>query len=315
MIEPPEERAGRNEEEVPPEEERPPIVPEPDEDDFDRIRFQVGDRGRVLAVRLEGPHVGAGEIDADVAGDFLVRVEKLVHGVAAAARGVSIPRRGAIPRPEGAAPLRLSASVAPGSVDFTFALGPGEAMLLDVPDPSSPTVAAVQNVVDLLETDPHSDVLVEELKSLGDRIGNEFVDFLEFLAVEEVDTRWRAPGRASVRVSRGDARRGFSYLRTEAEPVTGEVEVAGDLFRADSHRNSFRLEPRDGPTISGTYSSDLVEDVRSAWAKTVLVRLKQTEYRWIYSREPKEVVYELVKVVEILGPAGHEPPDEDEVPF
>jgi hypothetical protein len=184
-------------------------------------------------------------------------------------------------------------------------------MQIDPAGQRSPTLAATAHLVDLLRQPPESPDLVAALTDLGDRVANDFVDLLEFVSENEVDTRWRSPLRPPARVDRGDAMARWQTLRREPPPVTGEVVVHGELFRADSHSRKFRLDIHRGESITGSYSPDLVEQVRSAWAKHVILQLQQIQRRWIYSREPREIEYDLINVLEILGPAGSEAPEEE----
>jgi hypothetical protein len=276
------------------------IIPEPGDDDLVDIEFAIGDIDPILAVRLEGPGISVSDVQVDLAGGFLSLLDKLIRGMSARLAGLSIPKRGRIPTPAGMLPIRLGKVVFGHSVILFFTIPEGEEEeTLFASDVSPYSVRAVEMLTELLRLEA-DETLVEGVHRLGDRVGNEYVELVSVLAERDLRSDWKVQERPTVRVPPERAAAARAQLRSETQTVVGELEMTGELFRADSRRNSFRLDTEEGESISGTYPQALEETVRSAWAKTVTVTLRRTEYRWPYSDEPHEVIYELVDVLTIL---------------
>lgn len=296
MLPPDEEPLGEETHEVP-----QVIIPDPGDGDLVEIEFAVAQTEPALAVRLAGPHIGEKDMQVDLAAAFLSSLDRLIRGVSAKLAGLSIPKRGRIPTPTGMVPIHLSSLAFGQSVIlyFTVPLRPNETTPLFRIERATYSIRAAERLTELLQLGA-SDELIDGVRDLGDRIGNEFVELVSFLAERDLETDWKVRDEATLRVSSQDAAAARAHLRAEDVAVEGEVEMTGELFRADSRRNSFRLDTEEGESVAGTYTQDLEDTVRRAWAKTVTVMLRRTEYRWRYSEDPHEIVYELVEVLRTL---------------
>jgi hypothetical protein len=263
------------------------------------IRYSTGDEDRVLGVTLDGPKVGERSIDVFTLGGFLAQVDRVVRGLTAAARNLHIPARGAIPRPEDAAPWRTRALLFPSSARVEFVLGEGEAYRLgDDHAITSPTIEAIEELAKLFELDPES--AIEELLGYDDRIGNDFSDLLELLAENQLRSVWEPPRRPAQEVPPDSARDRHTILKRETEPVRGVVAVTGFLFQLNAKKNFFQIEPAEGPIVRGTYTEDQVDELRDAWRRRVVAEVTRIEHRYPYAERPYNVEHELRRIVSKL---------------
>jgi hypothetical protein len=290
-----------------PEEPGPPGDPSSDPpeitDPFERdtIKYAVEDEERILGVVLDGPKVGKRSIDVFTLGEFLAQLDRVIRALTAAAEGLALAPTGKIPRPPEAAPWRTRALAFEHSATLEFVLGGGEVMRMShAGGPTSPTIEAVVALGRLVGLDV--DQAVSELTAYDDRIGTDFSTLLGLLADNDLTSRWQPIRTQRVDVSVERADRVRTTLRTEVEPKTGLVTVTGFLFRLDAKRNDFKLEPDEGPAITGSYDDALIPDLRDSWSHRVVAELTSTEHRYPYASRPHKVVYALKRIVRKLGP-------------
>lgn len=275
---------------------------EPIDDPFPRetIRYAAGEEP-ILGVTLDGPKVGKHSIDVFTFGEFLAQLDRVVRGLTATLEGITLAATGRIPRPPEAAPWRTVGLAFENSATIDFVLGEPEATRMsEAGDVTSPTIEAVVALGRLVGLEPAD--AVEAMSVLDDRIGNDFADLLALLADNDLASRWRAtrtPAPIAVPTERADRVR--NALRAELEPVTSVVTVSGFLFRLDAKSNDFKLQPEEGPAVTGSYDDSLVSELRDAWSHRVVAELSRTEQRYAYATEPFKVTHSLRRIVRKLG--------------
>ena len=256
-----------------------------------------------LAVSLRGASVGKTRVDLGIAGPFLFRLNELIHAIASVVNGRRPGARGELPDVPGAGLLALAGVAWGESVTFHFGLGTGEELrLFD----RSLTEEAVSILTGLLaSTSSAADEQLYQLtRNLGPRVGTNFRNVVVHLEHSRVDSYWRTvEAGEAIDLSVPRVRRAKTVLDSEAPPEIFEQTVEGHLYRADSKEHQFILEPLDGNggKISGTYDIGLREEIREAWDKVVVVRLRITHHFIARQIEPARVEVELIEVTRIVG--------------
>lgn len=299
----------REEEAQPPDESReegaepPPddqADQEPIEDPFfdEQVRFFKDER--LLGVTLEGGNkVGQRDIDVFLLGELLAQIDRVVRGLTAVVRGIRLEPTGRIPRPPDAAPWRSRGVAFPHSATLWFVLGEPESLTIsDAGTPTSPTIEAISVLDDLLSLGAHE--AVDRVRDLDDRIGHDYSKLLEILVVNELDSHWEPLDRPPTPVPSERAHRVRVALRSELEPVQSIVTVEGFLFRLDAIRNDFKLQPEEGPAITGSYDDELTPQLRDAWSRLVVAEVTRIEHRYAYATEPHRVEHRLRRILRVL---------------
>ena len=307
--EPPEERPPEGEPDEPaeaaPEEDAEEEIEDPFSDE--RVKFMKDER--LLGVTLEGSEkVGRRSIDVFMLSELLAQIDRVVRGLTAAVRGISLEPTGRIPRPPEAAPWRSRGVAFQHSATLWFVLGePEVTRLSEEGQPTSPMIEAVSTLGGLIPLDP--DEAVEEVRRFDDRIGNDYSRLLEILAVNELQSRWQPLDRTPTEVPPDRAHRVRVALRSELEPVQSVVTIEGFLFRLDAIRNDFKLQPEEGPAVTGSYDDELIPQLRDAWSQLVVAEVTRIEHRYAYATEPHRVEHRLRRIVRALESLDP-PPDE-----
>lgn len=285
-------------------------VPDPDEKiedplEGDTIKFSTDER--ILGVTLDGPKVGRKSIDVFTLGEFLAQLDRVVRALTAAKEGLTLAATGKIPRPPDAAPWRTRGVRFGNSATIDFVLGQPETTRMSQDgDTTSPTIEAVVALGLLVGLEPAE--AVAEVRDYDDRIGTDFSALLGLLADNDLASRWEVIRTDSVSIEADHADRVRNALRTEEIPATGITTVTGFLFRLDAKSNDFKLQPEEGPPITGAYDESLVSELRDAWSHRVVAELTSSEHRYAYASRPHKVDYALKRIVKTLGSVE---PDED----
>jgi hypothetical protein len=288
-----------------PSEPLPPLEPPGDDYDERRAFFE---NGGLLAVELKGEGVGRGSIDVYTLGQVYTQIDRVQRGLLAEQADLSLSPRGRIPLPENAAPWR-AVTPAEGSFVLLFELGePEQALLTSEGAISSPTIASVQRLVELLGLPP--DDLVVLMRQLADRLGADLASLVKILSDKKLRSQWQVRDRSRVlTIEFQGSRERFDALLKEVISDPAKETVTGVLFRVDTNAQKIKLDPEDGgEPITATFEVDDLEDLRRALRRRVEVELTLREFRYAYSREPFSRVRQLLRVVEIFDDAPSNAP-------
>jgi hypothetical protein len=287
---------------------------EPPESPFttETIKFMVGDE--LLAIALDNGPVGERSVPVGVAGPFLYRFHEWAHSIAAsiALEGRRLGSRGPLPPVPSVGLFGLLGVAYTNSVTFHLGLGASEqTAIADDGQITSLTQIVLERMRALIEAaaagDP--DGLWKEARSLEARVGDNYERLLDVLVTSGIDSRWQfpeRPGAASITSTR--AAYAKELLEYEAIPVIDEEIRRGYLYQVNAREHKFNLEPEDmaegeekeARVITGTYQSDLRDELKEAWDERVEVRLRTRKKYLRRQIEPDEIEYELLEIIEIL---------------
>lgn len=290
-----------------------PATPEPLEgpdgdeeeidDDLDEETIKYYEGETILGVTLDGPKVGHRSIDVFTFGEFLAQLDRVVRALTAAAEGIALASTGKIPRPPDAAPWRASRLRYQDSATIEFVLGQPEVMTMaNDGSVTSPTIEAVVRLAELVGLGPEEAVVA--VSAEDDRIGTDFSALLGLLADNNLTSKWitvRDSEQTIVEDVQADRVR--AALRQETEPLISVVNVTGFLFRLDARRNDFKIQPEEGPAVTGSYSDELIGELRDSWSHRVVAELTRTEHRYAYASTPHRIDHSLKRIVTKLAPA------------
>lgn len=268
------------------------------------IEFMTSDER--LAVILRGGAIGASSVPTAVAGPFLFRLHELLHAVAAVLAGRRPGSRGSLPPLRDVGLLALVGVQWGHSVTFHLEIGAGEQThIAPAGTISSLSEEALALLSELVRygASGDADALWNRTKDLGPRVGGNYERLIEVFVQQEIDTVWRfATDDRAVDLSSTRAHRAKELLDYEQLPVVFEQEVRGYLYRVDSREHAFLLDPEGEheEKVTGTYPEHLREDLRDAWSREVVVKLRTTHRFLARQTEPSEVLYELIEVLEVL---------------
>jgi hypothetical protein len=188
------------------------------------------------------------------------------------------------------------------SAVFHFGLGPGEELRLGSESTTEEAVSILASLVRATASEA-DEQLLELTKTLGHRVGVNYMNLIQVLDKNNVDSLWRTTTveEAALNLSISRVRRAKVLLEREEPPTVFDEEVTGLLYRADSKEHQFVLAPidREEEKIVGTYAPPLREEIRHAWDKVVRVRLRTTHYFLARQIEPYRVEVELLEVIQI----------------
>lgn len=282
----------------------PPGQLEVPEDPFskEQVEFMVGDQA--VAVRLRGGPVGEREVPTGVAGPFMYRLHLLVQALASTVAGRQPGRRGKLPEVPGAGLLTFVGLEWGHSATFHLGVGGGEEYRI-APDSTefSLTTAALAILTELLERSARgsADELYEATRELNQRVLVSYAKLIDVVVQNDVETLWHLAGEdRAIELTVTRARRTKAQLELPLQERFAELEVSGVLYRADARDEQFRLD-LDGldEDIYVEYAEYLHDEIRRAWDRHVVVKVRAVSRYLARQIEPENVSYELIEIVAI----------------
>jgi hypothetical protein len=227
-------------------------------------------------------------------------LDDLVAMLAAAKYG-RVGKRGPAVVPSGIGALRL-VNVAFGSAAFYFTSGEGEAFQMPAQGGADLTSRIAEVAGDLLTLVEArgSDNILEVARQYSDRVAAKYVQLLEIVVTEGVDTEWQTPDRGA-ELPILEAGTALAALEQTDHVRVEELLAEGVLYEANARTLGFRLLQDDGLIILGRFEPQLFAEIGDAWnhrvAANILVRIE----RLARSGEERRR-FDLVGL-QILGPA------------
>lgn len=239
-------------------------------------------------------------VGVQLAGEALAALDDLVAMLGAAKYG-SVGKRGPAVLPSGLGALRL-VDVEFGSAAFYFTSGEGEAMQIDV-EAGGGITTRISDVADellaLVEA-RGSDNILEVARRYSDRVAVKYVQLLNVVVTEGVDTEWTTTRRRAELPS-FDAGAALAVLEQTDHIRIEELIADGVLYEANARTLGFRLQRDDGSIILGRFEQKLFADIGDAWnhkvRANILVRIERLARSGVERRS-----FDLVGL-QILGPA------------
>lgn len=239
-------------------------------------------------------------VGAQLAGSAVAALDDLVAMLAAAKYG-RVGKRGPAVLPSGIGALRL-VNVAFGSAAFYFTSGEGEAFQLAV-EGDEDIFARIGDVADellILVEARGSDDILEVARQYSDRVAAKYVQLLDIVVTEGVDTEWTTPhGHAELPTL--DAGAALAVLEQTDHIRVEELAADGVLYEANARTLGFRLLQDDGRIILGRFEPKLFADIGEAWNHRVQASILVRIERLARSGEERRS-FELVDL-RVLGPA------------
>lgn len=233
----------------------------------------------------------------------MAALDEVVAMLSAAKYG-SVGKRGPASLPSGIGALRL-VDAAFGSAAFYFTSGEGEAFQIGLGTEAAETettsrlVDVADELLTLIEA-RGSDQVLEIARRYSDRVAAKYVQLLDVIVAEGVDTEWTTPRRL-VELPVYDAGTALAVLEQTDHVSVEELDADGVLYEANARTRGFRLLQEDGRVILGRFEPKLFADVGDAWNHRVrchiLVRVEKLARSGGERRS-----FELM-AIEILGPA------------
>ena len=239
-------------------------------------------------------------VGVQLAGNALAALDDLVAMLAAAKYG-QVGKRGPAVLPSGIGALRL-VDVAFSSAAFYFTSGEGEAFQLAVeggPDLTTRIGDVADELVTLVEA-RGSDNILEVARRYSDRVAAKYVQLLDIVVTEGVDTEWKTPHR-SAELPTLDAGTALAVLEQTDHIRVEELVADGVLYEANARTLGFRLLQDDGSIILGRFEQKLFAEIGEAWNHRVRASILVRIERLARSGEERRS-FELVGL-EIRGPA------------
>ena len=230
-------------------------------------------------------------------------LDELVAILAAAKYG-SVGKRGRASLPSGIGALRL-VDAAFGSAAFYFTSGEGEAFQIGIGvetaevDITSRIADVVDELLTLIEARGSNKVL-EIARRYNDRVAAKYVQLLDVIVAEGVDTEWTTPSRV-VELPIYDAGTALAVLEQTDHVSVEELDADGVLYEANARTRGFRLLQEDGRVILGRFEPKLFGDVGVAWNHRVRCHILVRVERLARSGEERRS-FELI-AIEVLSPA------------
>lgn len=261
------------------------------------IRALEGDE--ILGLAFYGEQARK-SVGVQLAGGALAALDELVAVLAAAKYG-QLGRRGPAIVPPGMGALRL-VNVAFGSAAFYFTSGEGEAFRIPVAPEEPPTrIADVADEVVTLAEARGSDEILEVARRYSDRVAAKYVQFLEVVVAQRVDTELATPRRRAELPS-FDAGAALAALEQTDHIRVEELTAEGVLYEANARTLGFRLIQDDGLIIQGRFEQKLFVDIGEAWNHRVRAGILVHIERLARSGDERRT-FELT-TLQILGPAS-----------
>ena len=220
----------------------------------------------------------------------------------AAAKYGRVGKRGPAVVPSGIGALRL-VHVAFGSAAFYFTSGEGEAFQIPT-EGGADLTTRISDVADellgLVEA-RGSDNILEVAKQYSDRVAAKYVQFLEVVVTEGVDTEWQTPHRHA-ELPTLEAGTALAALEQTDHVRVEELTAEGTLYEANARTLGFRLLQDDGRIIVGRFEAHLFSEIGDAWNHRVVANILVRIETLARSGEERRR-FDLVGL-QVLGPAG-----------
>jgi hypothetical protein len=308
------------------------------DDDLDRIwmaesldEAELGPE-QILALRFRGEGIAKRGVGLRLFSELLTSIDRLLTGLQPVAAGLRVELGGPPPKLPGIEAPLLQGAGTGHSITVVLALAGDEARRLRaqeginpivvsaVPDvdalPSKseigdferkqwssdfPTVQAATWMTEALSSPPGQ--AVDRIQRLGRRATRDYLNLSDVLSKHEVDTFLRQPDRPQIAVPSARAWVTAKEIRETEQRSEFGFRVHGALYQADAKNNRFRLIADDGQVIQGTYSPDMLDTVRGAWAKVVKAEITRVEYHWVEDDRPHRTVYRLDAIAQVYEDA------------
>lgn len=287
---------------TPPEEPSGPPPPPPTK--LPKHSWMVPGAPRGALIELGGAGVQGNAVDVRAPIRVLDHFERLVRIVRLFRSGLEVKRRGRLTEVQGA-PRMLAVPATAGSYAVSLELGMPEGEMVAEDHGELEAVVELLGVTD-------DDVLLDYLRDLPERVGDELIEILRAASAFDVDLDVRAyrdgstTAEASIAADHASARVGSLEDTSWSEP--GVDSVRGRLFRIDTKRSKIAVDAEDEDAeaepvvVEAEFPMEMLDELKAALRQRVHIEVAVLEERRPYERAARGRTV-TVTSVEILGPS------------